>query len=339
MRLTVTMTRTFGGHHVADPTRSASCAGPSGSRSTRTTPGCRRARWSSVLIESQRANLKRHDRRRFPRWLSRRASRPPRSPRFGPGTPRVWAVPRAAGTRGHCRRRTRRAGVRGRLEARGVARDRVRGERRASAAAASRSRFLPRAGRRAGRRVHRYGARDDARLRQRASGSRWRTSRKGPGEVFYFVDGSLHSEADGRGRVPRASSPAMRADLQHGSGAPDGGRPSPRGTSCSTSRRSSECLDDARCRLNHRAEWSRSRTRPSTDARSTEQSCLNFLLFIHADRRAKFAPFGVFSDERFHVVDGNDASQRASPHGPPGRSSSGKRSSQRAKDCRGRHRS
>jgi monoamine oxidase len=37
-----------------------------------------------------------------------------------------------------------------------------------------------------------------------------------------------------------------------------------------------------------------------------EQSCLNFLLFIHADRRSKFRPFGVFSDERYHVVDGND---------------------------------
>jgi monoamine oxidase len=37
-----------------------------------------------------------------------------------------------------------------------------------------------------------------------------------------------------------------------------------------------------------------------------EQSCLNFLFFIHADRRSKFTPFGVFSDERYHVVDGND---------------------------------
>jgi monoamine oxidase len=37
-----------------------------------------------------------------------------------------------------------------------------------------------------------------------------------------------------------------------------------------------------------------------------EQSCLNFLLFIHADRRSKFTPFGVFSDERYHVVNGND---------------------------------
>ena len=37
-----------------------------------------------------------------------------------------------------------------------------------------------------------------------------------------------------------------------------------------------------------------------------EQSCLNFLLFIHADKRSKFTPFGVFSDERWHVVEGND---------------------------------
>jgi monoamine oxidase len=37
-----------------------------------------------------------------------------------------------------------------------------------------------------------------------------------------------------------------------------------------------------------------------------EQSCLNFLMFIHADRRSKFTPFGVFSDERYHIVNGND---------------------------------
>jgi monoamine oxidase len=38
----------------------------------------------------------------------------------------------------------------------------------------------------------------------------------------------------------------------------------------------------------------------------SEQSCLNFLLYIHADKRSKFTPFGVFSDERFHVVEGQD---------------------------------
>ena len=35
------------------------------------------------------------------------------------------------------------------------------------------------------------------------------------------------------------------------------------------------------------------------------QSCLNFLFFVHADRRSKFTPFGIFSDERYHVIGGN----------------------------------
>ena len=39
---------------------------------------------------------------------------------------------------------------------------------------------------------------------------------------------------------------------------------------------------------------------------AAEQSCLNFLLFMHPDRRSTFTPFGVFSDERYHLVDGND---------------------------------
>jgi monoamine oxidase len=37
-----------------------------------------------------------------------------------------------------------------------------------------------------------------------------------------------------------------------------------------------------------------------------EQSCLNLLLFLHLDRRSRFLPFGVFSDERYHLVGGND---------------------------------
>ncbi|HZN92230.1 MAG TPA: FAD-dependent oxidoreductase [Myxococcales bacterium] len=38
-----------------------------------------------------------------------------------------------------------------------------------------------------------------------------------------------------------------------------------------------------------------------------EQSSLNMLLFIHADRASKFREFGVWSDERYHLVGGNDA--------------------------------
>jgi monoamine oxidase len=37
-----------------------------------------------------------------------------------------------------------------------------------------------------------------------------------------------------------------------------------------------------------------------------EQSALNFVQFIHADKRSKMAWFGVFSDERYYVVQGND---------------------------------
>ena len=44
-----------------------------------------------------------------------------------------------------------------------------------------------------------------------------------------------------------------------------------------------------------------------------QQSALNLLLFIHADRRSRFMPFGVFSDERYHVVEGNDRIAMAWP--------------------------
>ncbi len=39
---------------------------------------------------------------------------------------------------------------------------------------------------------------------------------------------------------------------------------------------------------------------------TSDQSALNLLLFVHFDRRSKFTPYGVFSDERYHVVNGND---------------------------------
>ncbi|HWN71448.1 MAG TPA: NAD(P)/FAD-dependent oxidoreductase [Haliangium sp.] len=37
-----------------------------------------------------------------------------------------------------------------------------------------------------------------------------------------------------------------------------------------------------------------------------QQSALNFLFFIHADKRARFTPFGVYSDERWHIIGGNE---------------------------------
>jgi len=37
-----------------------------------------------------------------------------------------------------------------------------------------------------------------------------------------------------------------------------------------------------------------------------EQSSINFLQFIHANKRSQFKPWGIFSDERYHIVGGND---------------------------------
>ncbi|MFM7037795.1 MAG: flavin monoamine oxidase family protein [Planctomycetaceae bacterium] len=37
-----------------------------------------------------------------------------------------------------------------------------------------------------------------------------------------------------------------------------------------------------------------------------DQSSINLLHFIHADNRSTFKPFGIFSDERYHIVGGND---------------------------------
>ena len=39
----------------------------------------------------------------------------------------------------------------------------------------------------------------------------------------------------------------------------------------------------------------------------SSQSSLAFLLFAQANKRGRFTPFGNFSDERFHIVEGNDA--------------------------------
>lgn len=46
-------------------------------------------------------------------------------------------------------------------------------------------------------------------------------------------------------------------------------------------------------------------------AEIANQSALNLLLFMHMDNRGKFKPFGVFSDERFHLVGGNEQIPRA----------------------------
>jgi monoamine oxidase len=126
---------------------------------------------------------------------------------------------------------------------------------------------------------------------------------KGPGEVFYFVNGQHHDEAEVVEEF-RAFVPAMREDLRRL------GQPT-----------ADSFTDyDRELDLTSLAEFLDTRgagplIRAVVDVAYTteygleisQQSCINFLLFIHADRRSKFHPFGVFSDERFHVVEGNQA--------------------------------
>ena len=50
-----------------------------------------------------------------------------------------------------------------------------------------------------------------------------------------------------------------------------------------------------------------------------EQSALNLLFFMHIDRRSRFQPFGVFSDERYHCVRGNQQIPEAIAARLPGR--------------------
>lgn len=125
-----------------------------------------------------------------------------------------------------------------------------------------------------------------------------------PGETFYHFDGV---------RVPEATVvdefrnfvAAMRADLQTLSGAP----------TAQTYTSADRALDYMSL-----AEYLDTRGAGRMVRKAIEesyvaeygleldqQSCLNFLLFIHADKRSKFTPFGVFSNERYHVIEGNDA--------------------------------
>jgi len=49
----------------------------------------------------------------------------------------------------------------------------------------------------------------------------------------------------------------------------------------------------------------------------SRQSALALLFFIATNKRQAFTPFGVFSDERFHIVEGNDAVAKAMAAGLP----------------------
>ena len=129
---------------------------------------------------------------------------------------------------------------------------------------------------------------------------------KQPGEVFYYFD-SISKTPIPEAKVVeefRAFVPAMQADLRRLSAEPSALSWTPEDQKLDwmslreyLDTRGAQPIVKNAIEQAYIAEYGR-----STD----DQSCLNFLLFIHADRRSKFTPFGVFSDERYHIVEGND---------------------------------
>ena len=127
---------------------------------------------------------------------------------------------------------------------------------------------------------------------------------KQPGEIFYHFDGVRVPEATVVEEF-RAFVAAMRNDLRTISAEPTADNHTPADVALDLTslrqyletrgagRIAAKAIEEA-----YVAEYGRE---------IDEQSCLNFLLFIHADRRSKFTPFGIYSDERYHIVEGNDA--------------------------------
>jgi monoamine oxidase len=125
---------------------------------------------------------------------------------------------------------------------------------------------------------------------------------KSPGEVRYFFCGSQWAESVVVDEY-RAFVGTMRADLQSLSGAPSAfthtaGDIALDGMSLAQylDTRGAGPIIKAALIEAYEAEYGLA---------ASEQSALGFLLFIHADKRSKFTPFGIFSDERYHVIGGN----------------------------------
>jgi len=126
---------------------------------------------------------------------------------------------------------------------------------------------------------------------------------KQPGEIFYYFDGQRYPEYlvvnEYRNLVA-----AMRADLVKLSAAPTADQHTNADVVLDKTNlleyletRKAGTVIKAALNASYMAEFGRE---------LHEQSCLNFLLFIHADKRSKFTPFGIFSDERYHIVGGNE---------------------------------
>ena len=126
---------------------------------------------------------------------------------------------------------------------------------------------------------------------------------KEPGDPFYFFDGRRYSEAEVVAEY-RALTAAMTSDLRQLSSGPTA-------DSYSAFDRT---LDFTTLKDYLRTRGAGPLISQVLDVAYTiefgreieQQSALSFLFFAQASRRSVFKPFGVFSDERFHIVEGND---------------------------------
>lgn len=125
---------------------------------------------------------------------------------------------------------------------------------------------------------------------------------KSPGDTFYYLDGRSYSEAAVVDSF-RSFVDGMRDDLRKISGAP----------SADAHTAFDQQFDDMSI-AEYLASRGADKVLTATVASAyvgeygrsiSDQSALNFLLYIRADRRSKFEPFGT-SDQRFRVVEGND---------------------------------
>nr|WP_290225931.1 FAD-dependent oxidoreductase [Trichocoleus desertorum] len=126
---------------------------------------------------------------------------------------------------------------------------------------------------------------------------------KQPGEVFYYFNGQRYPESVVVDEF-RALVAAMRVDLRTLSSEPSAD--SHNEADIKLDRTSLQAYLDSRQAGNVVKAAIKAAYEAEYGLPIAQQSCLNFLLFVHADRRSKFTPFGVFSDERYHIVEGND---------------------------------
>lgn len=126
---------------------------------------------------------------------------------------------------------------------------------------------------------------------------------KEPGEPSYFFDGRNFSEAEVVAEY-RALTAAMTTDLKRLSSGP----------TADSYTAFDRTLDFTTLKDYLRTRGAGPLISQVLDVAYTiefgreieQQSALSFLFFAQASRRSVFKPFGVFSDERFHIVEGND---------------------------------